>query len=77
MILFNFLHRKSKNIQEKTLRTITNLVNEKKILEMQVKMLSRVLIKIVGKKVRSFYSDLKDGIAIMERRKIALYYIEK
>lgn len=46
-ILFNFVNRKSKNIQEKCLRSIINLATEKKITEMQFKMLQRVLFKIV------------------------------
>lgn len=50
------------------MRKIVNLVNEKKILEMQVRMLSRVLIKVLSKKMKVFYSDLKVGVQVKEKR---------
>src|SRR5436309_2131270 len=53
--VFNFFIRKNKNISEKSFRSLVNFVNEKKLVEMQIKMLSRVLAKIVSKK---FYSYL-------------------
>jgi hypothetical protein len=73
--IFNFMLRKSKNTQEKCLRSIINIASEKKIIEMQFKMLQRVLIKIVSRRMKQNYQDLIKGIEIKEKRSLALQYI--
>ena len=66
------LSKKNKVIQEKSLRTIGNWVNSKKILEINMKMLARVVAKVFLAHKRSQFRQLRENVEVIDKlRKVA------
>ena len=60
--LATILQRKTKQVEEKALRSIMNWANEKKLLEMNLKMTNRILNKVIVKHKRRYFLQMREGI---------------
>lgn len=71
-LLYAVISKKNKVIQEKCLRTVGNWVNSKKILEINMKMLARVVAKVFQTNKRSQFRQLRESIGVIDKlRKVA------
>jgi hypothetical protein len=70
--MFNLTCRKSRQAQEKALRSIVNRANEKKILAMNFKMMARILSKVLINRKKLYLHDFSRVLSDMQLRKQAV-----